>query len=183
MSIQNAITLITLRLGKIETFTQKLEYNNVLEKLQDVSSLNHSNETLNINNDEIINNIISKIDSLETVLNNFTSSNISNISNISKITNDINQIKLQLGGLEQNINEIKNENIEKNNNIEIIFDNLTKLSNDFYEMNTIPNDNEENQLPDLGVEEHKEKTPQEQHIYQDGLTINIDNGETIAVSF
>jgi len=90
MSLQNAITLITLRLGKIETFIQKLQMNNIFEKLD----INDNND-INNENDEMINKILEKLGNNEMEIN--------------KIKNEkINIIEEEMQNIIHNLNDLKN---------------------------------------------------------------------------
>jgi len=90
MSLQNAITLITLRLGKIETFIQKLQMNNIFEKLD----INDNND-INNENDEMMNKILEKLGNNEMEIN--------------KIKNEkINIIEEEMQNIIHNLNDIKN---------------------------------------------------------------------------
>jgi len=90
MSLQNAITLITLRLGKIETFIQKLQMNNIFEKLD----INDNND-INNENDEMMNKILEKLGNNEMEIN--------------KIKNEkINIIEEEMQNIIHNLNDLKN---------------------------------------------------------------------------
>jgi hypothetical protein len=93
MSIQNAITLITLRLGRIETLLQKFEANNIFEKLLDFNNNENTENIENNQNDLIIDNILVKIDTLESNFNKETTDLSGKIitleSNFNKETADL----------------------------------------------------------------------------------------------
>ena len=84
MSVQNAITLITLRLGRIETLLQKFEANNIFEKLLDFNNNENTESIENNQNDLIINNILIKVDTLE---NNYSKENIDLTTKLTTLEN------------------------------------------------------------------------------------------------
>lgn len=131
MSVQNAITLITLRLGRIETFTQKLQSTNVLEKI--TSNDFSVNESISEINDDMINNILEKLNTLETTLNNFVL-NFNNMINVINVkinlleTNTMaydNNFKLLNNSINENLNAMNNEIVMNKNNNDYIFNTLT----------------------------------------------------------
>jgi len=130
MSLQNAITLITLRLGKIETFIQKLQMNNIFEKL----NINDNND-INYQNDEMMNKILEKLGNNEMEINKINNEKINIIEEeMQNITNNLNDLKNVFLHQETIINEesveTANETIIGNVKQELLQDDKEYLEED-----------------------------------------------------
>lgn len=133
MSIQNAITLLSLRMGKAE---------NIIMHLQNTSSINDNGESSMINNNDIFNSINERLQNLENI--NATSLESSNdvlqelSSNFKKMAAELESLKeeiqfnknilpeqllnissnilFQAGDIEDNMSDLDGENIVYSNN-------------------------------------------------------------------
>jgi len=91
MSIQNAITLLSLRMGKAE---------NIIMHLQNTSSINDNGESSMINNNDIFNSINERLQNLENI--NSTSLKSSN-SALQELTSNFKKMEEELQSLKEEI--------------------------------------------------------------------------------
>jgi hypothetical protein len=99
LSVSDAIALITIRLGRVETFINNLPPLDQLEQYSS-NSLPEKNENIKIVDDAIFKNIISRLDKIEHTNHPVTFTDTNN--------NEIENIKAEHFSLKEEFNEIKN---------------------------------------------------------------------------
>jgi len=112
LSVSDAIALITIRLGRVETFINNLPPLDQMEELSNNTQHVMNNDSMRIVDDAVFKSIVSRLDKIEKN-NNIDSIKLNN-SEIENLKNDINNLKLQtthhseINNLKLEINELKN---------------------------------------------------------------------------
>jgi len=150
ISVSNAIGLITLRLGKLEKFIQEVNEDGGFNNNNDIDSSSIPSN-MKLVSDEVFENIVNRLNLLESKVINFNNQNEIFVKNFSTIQSSIDNLNTKLSSFINETNErfTDYENalaeIEQNFEVDATVNDIIIQDNDDNEDNEDSADNEDNQ--------------------------------------
>lgn len=136
MTIQNAVALITIRLGRVETFMQKFE------------SENPSDDNARMVDDGVFNSIVSRLDALERGHKLLTTKSVTttvlNNNSSDQLTEDVNLLKAEVSQVKDLLLKLQSFTMETNQKLlEVVMNEEQEHEQLIFVENENENENEE----------------------------------------